>query len=297
MNKSFSIIIPMYNAENFIESCLDSLVNINYDHDLLQVLIIDDGSSDNSENIIKPYLDKYNFFEYHKKNNGQWGSVINYVKNNSLAKNDYISILDSDDMFTKESLNILNNINNDKDLILTSFARWNGNKITRKVRPYWFLFKKEIKDKRQMHSPYCLPLICFSKKEIFYSLKDIREKVPYQDPDYFSQLVKNSKSLIFTRKITGLYYFSRDGNSITQLWDDKRYESEIYACNKCIENDAQEVVSYRLGLKKMRELMKKKNDYFYISRNFSFKWFPFYIRWIYNLIYLGCYKKYFKRKE
>jgi len=297
MNKSFSIIIPMFNAEKFIENCLNSIISINYNHDLIQVLIIDDGSTDNSKNVIKHYLEKYNFFQYYEKENGQWGSVINYVKNNKLAKNDYISILDSDDMFTKESLNILNDVNKDKDLIVSSFARWNGKKITTKIRPYWFLFKKEIMDKRQMHSPYCLPLICFSKKEIFYSLKDIKEKTAYQDPDYFSQLVKNSQSLIFTRKITGLYYFNREGNSIAQSWDDKRYKAEIYACNKCIENNAQEIVSFRLNSKKMRELMKENNDYFYINRKFSFKWFPIYIRWIYNLIYLIFNKKYFKNKE
>ncbi|MGL4358161.1 MAG: glycosyltransferase [Cetobacterium sp.] len=71
MNKSFTVIIPCFNVEKYISKCLDSLLNQNYDINLLQILVIDDGSTnDELKKIIKKYQDKYKNIEYHyKKNN------------------------------------------------------------------------------------------------------------------------------------------------------------------------------------------------------------------------------------
>jgi len=56
-----SIIIPVYNTEDYLEECLDSILEQEYAD--LEVLIIDDGSSDNSKNIALKYVEKYNNFK------------------------------------------------------------------------------------------------------------------------------------------------------------------------------------------------------------------------------------------
>ena len=88
-----SIIIPVYNVEPYIEKCLKSIFK-----DLpikTEVIIINDGSPDNSEEIILRYKEKYNQIRYIKKPNGGLSSV----KNRGLkeAKGKYIIFLDSDD--------------------------------------------------------------------------------------------------------------------------------------------------------------------------------------------------------
>lgn len=71
MNKSFTIIIPLYNGEEYIHRTLLSIVNSDYDKKLIQVLVVDDGSSDKSSKIVKDFAKKYKCIQYVKKTNGQ----------------------------------------------------------------------------------------------------------------------------------------------------------------------------------------------------------------------------------
>lgn len=292
-NKTFTIIIPSYNSEKTIESTINSIVNQNYDKNLIQVLVIDDGSTDNTGLILKEKFEGIINIEYHKKENGQWGSVINYVIKNKLAKNDIVSILDSDDFYTENCFKIIDSKIADLDLFVGSFRRWDGNKKRLKLYPYYFFFKRKLKNKNQMHSPFCLPLIYFVKKEVFYETNNITEGIAYQDPDFISQLVNNSKSLIFSPKTIGLYYYNREGNSISQSWNQKRMLSDYNACRKAILNEGQEIVSYRLNQKEFRRELDKSNLKFEIKRKFKFKNIPLCVRWIYWIIHITVCKKYF----
>ncbi|MGL4343330.1 MAG: glycosyltransferase family 2 protein [Metamycoplasmataceae bacterium] len=292
--KSFSIIIPSFNSEQYIKSCLDSLINLDYPKDKVEVLVIDDGSTDNTGQIVKEIIKSNSFIKYFKKDNRHWGSVINYVVENKLANNDYVSILDSDDQLLPNAFNILNKISKNNDMLAASFYKWNGTRKTQKISPYWFLFKKELNNKKQMNTPFCLPLTFFSKKEIFYSLKKIKEGIAYQDPDYLSQLINLSKTMAISKKTIGLYYFNRAGNSMSQKWDINRFNAEYNACQKAIKNDAQEIVAYRLNQKGFKEMMKKDSTKkFIVKRKFSFKWFPWYLRGFFILIFNISLKKYF----
>ena len=109
MSKSASIVVPCFNMQKFISTCLDSLLHQNYDTNLLQILVVDDGSTDAELNeTVSQYQDKYENIEYHPKINNHWGSVINYVLQNKLAKNDYVSILDADDFLDMNALKTIN---------------------------------------------------------------------------------------------------------------------------------------------------------------------------------------------
>lgn len=94
----FSIIVPVYNTSKYIEKCLDSIVNA-MDVDC-EVIIINDGSTDNSENIIKNYLKKIppkykdNFIYKLKKNKGLADTKNVGI---SCSSGKYISVVDSDD--------------------------------------------------------------------------------------------------------------------------------------------------------------------------------------------------------
>ncbi len=100
----FSIIVPVYNVEKYIVKCLDSIVN-SIDNDC-EVIIINDGSTDNCDSIIKEYLSsnvpekfKDNFIYIYKDNKG-----LSDTKNLGIekARGKYISVVDSDDRVSED---------------------------------------------------------------------------------------------------------------------------------------------------------------------------------------------------
>ncbi|MFD1162298.1 glycosyltransferase [Hwangdonia seohaensis] len=100
-----SIIIPVYNVEKHISRCLDSLVNQDIGKDEYEVIIVSDGSKDNSVSIAERYCKLHaNFFVYHQENQGV-GAARN--KGLSLANGDYIYFLDPDDYIADHVLKTL----------------------------------------------------------------------------------------------------------------------------------------------------------------------------------------------
>ena len=93
-NKKISVIVPVYNVEKYVGKCLDCLVNQTYDN--LEIVVVNDCATDNSEEVIKPYVNKYKNVVYVKneKNSG-----LSFSRNNGLkhSTGDYIGYIDSDD--------------------------------------------------------------------------------------------------------------------------------------------------------------------------------------------------------
>ena len=95
----FSIIIPVYNAEKTIRRCLDSIKQQSFAE--YEVIIVNDGSSDSSEELIRPYLLDKRYHYFWQKNQG---SNKAYNRAISIAKGDYIISLDDDDAISSEAL-------------------------------------------------------------------------------------------------------------------------------------------------------------------------------------------------
>lgn len=101
-----SIIVPVYNSEMYINTCLNSLLNQGLDTSEYEIIIINDGSTDGTKEIIESYATKYsNIYVYNQENKGI-GATRNIGIN--LAKGDYIYFIDSDDYLLDDVLsNIL----------------------------------------------------------------------------------------------------------------------------------------------------------------------------------------------
>ena len=90
-----TVIIPAYNIENLITRCVESVVKQTYPEELIQILVVDDGSTDNTGRIIDELADKYsNVTALHEPNGGS-SRARNYAL--SKAEGDYIGFVDSDD--------------------------------------------------------------------------------------------------------------------------------------------------------------------------------------------------------
>jgi glycosyltransferase involved in cell wall biosynthesis len=118
----FSIIVPCFNSQVFLKKCLNSIfLNISNEF-LFEVIVIDDGSTDDTLLVIKSFKNHINLIEIIQKNFGP-----SYARNRGLeiAKGDYILFLDSDDYYIENTLKCLFNnikINNFPDLIEFNFS-------------------------------------------------------------------------------------------------------------------------------------------------------------------------------
>lgn len=110
----FSIIVPVYNVEDYLDKCLSSIFSSSYDN--YEVIIVNDGTEDNSEKIIKDYMKKHKNIIYIKQEN----QGLSEARNHGIKKatGDYIIFVDSDDYIEKDLLSEINkSTKNNPDLI------------------------------------------------------------------------------------------------------------------------------------------------------------------------------------
>lgn len=104
MNQALvSIIVPVYNDQNYIKRCIDSVLNQTFKN--FELLLIVDGANDNSENICRQYASKDNRIRVYIKQNGGTADTRNYGLDKSEGK--YIAFLDTDDYVADTYLEVL----------------------------------------------------------------------------------------------------------------------------------------------------------------------------------------------
>ena len=137
-----SIIIPVYNTEKYLSECIQSCLNQNISSENYELILVDDGSTDNSIQIIKSFQKNYSNIVVLQKINGGVSSARNMGINN--AKGEYMLFVDSDDMIAENSLKKIVSklkIRNIEILILNSAIY--DNQIKRKDL---YIFPQELSD-------------------------------------------------------------------------------------------------------------------------------------------------------
>ncbi len=121
----FSVFIPVYNAQKYLSQCLDSLIN----QENLEIILVDDGSTDSSPEICNSYAEKHSFISvYHRKNSGPLESRRFGL---SKAKGQWVIYLDSDDKLAPSSLSVLHSKiteNPSVDCVIMGFERLSDGK-------------------------------------------------------------------------------------------------------------------------------------------------------------------------
>lgn len=133
MEKKVSIILPVYNAEEYLERCLDSILEQNYDN--IELIAIDDGSIDKSWNILLTYKKNYpnKLLCFRQENMG-----VSKTRNRGieLATGDYLLLIDNDDYFDEDYINtfVKEIEKRDYDVVIGGYKRPNGQgKIVERV--------------------------------------------------------------------------------------------------------------------------------------------------------------------
>lgn len=114
MNEMISVIIPAYNAEKYIIECLDSIKNQTYKN--IEIIVVDDGSTDNTFEVVQNYSKNLNnILLFHQENGGVCAARN---KGLDLATGQYVMFVDADDFIPSDAIETLYNdiIKNDADM-------------------------------------------------------------------------------------------------------------------------------------------------------------------------------------
>ena len=117
-----SIIVPIYNVENYLRQCLDSVLGQTFKN--FEVLLVNDGSSDSSGDICREYVEKDSRFHYFEKENGGLSDARNYGI--ERAQGEYLTFIDSDDFVNEkhlENLFLASRLTN-ADITIGGFSRF-----------------------------------------------------------------------------------------------------------------------------------------------------------------------------
>ena len=127
-NKLISIIVPVYNVEEYLKQCLDSILEQTFSD--YEVILVNDGSTDNSGLICQEYAEKDSRIRYFEKENGGLSDARNYGI--EQAQGEYLTFVDSDDFLDKMHLNVLYTalVNNNVDISIVNYANYQTSNAT-----------------------------------------------------------------------------------------------------------------------------------------------------------------------
>ena len=214
-----SIIVPVYNTSKHLRKCIDSLVNQTQKD--IEIIIINDGSTDNSEAIIKEYMNKYSsIIKYYSKENEGVAKTRNFGI--EKATSDYVLCIDSDDYIDKCLIEkLMPYINQKIEMIKFKLQRVdkNGNILEKVDGP---VFSK-ITGQEAFNKLYCedvlldSPCVYLIKKTLFTENNFKFKRKYHEDFGLIPLIIITAKSITSTPYY--LYYYVQAPNSITRNED------------------------------------------------------------------------------
>lgn len=213
----FSVYIPLYNAEHYISETIESVLNQEYSD--FELLIVNDGSKDNSLAIAEAYAEKDNRIRIiTQENKGLFHTRLTAFSN---VKGDYVLSLDADDRLKKNALKTLSEIidkNNNLDMVMFRFERFDGNSMHSKSRTVFENRKcftpdtiKELYEK-VLNCDY-LNSVCFKlvRREClldFEALKDFPRIAMAEDRIHTLNLLPNIKNAYYSDAVLYDYRYT-----------------------------------------------------------------------------------------
>lgn len=222
MNNSIllSIVIPIYNVELYVERCLLSCLNQNISISRYEIILVDDGSPDNSIDKISKWLDRENIILLTQSNSG-----LSVARNNGLlyARGKYVWFVDSDDWILENCLReITSYMNAEVDIITFCAADFIGNKSYRRFE-YTIDANKKIEGKNLLRREVCQHCVPFSiYRRAFLEQNDLffLPNIFHEDTEFSPRAYYFANSVFCINKV--FYYVYQNPNSITRTFNPKK---------------------------------------------------------------------------
>ncbi|WP_196805730.1 glycosyltransferase [Butyrivibrio sp. WCD2001] len=272
-----SIVVPVYNVEDYLEECLISIAKQTYKN--IEVLIVDDGATDGSAIIAKKYADSDNRFIYIKQKNGGLSAARN--RGIDEAKGEYIAFVDSDDWVDEKYIELLYNnlIETGADVSVCGFIKESD------IRDTYTYKKDEVLSRSKSMAvlgnifpkEYLLMVVTWNKlyrKSIFDKVRFKEGKI--HEDEYAIHRVIDETSMVSTMT-DALYHYRVRNNSImgAQNTADLRHFDAIEAhrdrvkcCRQQIYADIYRLIVYSL-FEEIIQLMFRYDDDAYRNYHLS----------------------------
>ena len=266
-----SVIIPVYNAENYLEQCLNSIKNQTYKN--FEVIIVNDGSKDNTEVICKRFSEDDSRFRYFSKENGGVSSARNFGLDN--ANSHYITFIDGDDWVEHNHLEILMDaiIKNNCEIAISSYMEFIENRAEFLINIYTnqgkhlLNFGKMNREKFLTDLPKLLSInnsFSCAVSKLFHSrlVENIRfdTNIIYaEDLDFYFKLYLKANDFVFVNAET--YIYRQHDNSTTSGFTQIHAEQELTVYKKMYD------VALEIGIptvnyvNKLQRLINLRNDF------------------------------------
>ena len=227
MTEKITVIVPVYNVENYLNKCLDSLINQTYKN--LEIIVINDGSTDNSGKICQEYAQKDNRIIYIEKENGGQSEARNMGLDRMTGS--YVTFVDSDDWVELDYVEVLYNklIEYQADIAVGNYYLYNeqegifyfhifGNSYYEKVYDNVSIFENFYESEHMKN----FALICVGgklyKSDLF---RELRFEVGKLGEDGYL----NQKIYLLAEKTiylnAGLYAYRQREGSSSRSWTEK----------------------------------------------------------------------------
>lgn len=208
--KKVSVIVPVYNVEQYLEKCLDSLVNQTLND--IEIIVVNDGSPDNSQLIIEKFEKKYpKLVKGYVKENGGLSDARNFGI--EKATGEYIALVDSDDYVSPLYLGKMYNkaIKEDLDLVVCDTVNVYPDGREQVIKSNLKYSDDLIKNYLLAPATGCIRLY---KRNLFNNV-EFKKGILYEDLEITPGLVLLTKKIGFVEE--GLYYYlQRDGSIMKQ---------------------------------------------------------------------------------
>ena len=256
-NKLLTVSVAAYNAEKYLKEVLDSFVGLQQIEDI-EVFVIDDGGTDTSLEIAKNYQEKFPgvFYAVHKENGG-WGSTVNYSIQHANGK--YFRILDGDDYYdTTELSNFIEYLKEcEAEIIISSFTSFNedNNKVLETFSPD-STYKKGIQyNIEDVKEKFPLSMHAFTVSTALLKNNNIclKEHCPYRDMEFTAKVISLATTIQFFDSSIYYYRLGREGQSVSKESYLKHIDEHadivctILDISKSVESENKKRILYELA--------------------------------------------------
>lgn len=224
MQPVLSFIIPTYNMETLLPRCIDSLVQSAH-LDMLEVIIVNDGSKDNSLAVGRQYEEHYPAVVHVvDKPNGNYGSTINAAL--PLVRGKYVKILDSDDWVDTNALDsLLENLNQtDVDMVVTHLVQWHRggqkevvryNTMGREPYTYGQIYNMDNVLKDKYIRFFLMPTVTY-RTDLLHAIEYRQtEGISYTDTEWATIPLFHVQTIIFFNLMLYHYDLNREGQTMS----------------------------------------------------------------------------------
>lgn len=217
-----SVIVPIYNVERYLAACLDSIVSQDYKN--LEIILINDGSSDFSFNIAEKYAEKEDRITVYTYENAGLSEARN--RGLSVATGKYITFVDSDDMLLPKALTMMMRVSRETGADIVEGKTIKGKthgeiKYKNFYKTSTFSPLEAIED--VLYQKHLLPSMCgkLFKKDLFDDLT-FEKGILYEDLDFFYRIFEKASLIALTE--FPVYFYRINEDSIINTWQPGRLD-------------------------------------------------------------------------